>query len=62
MSIPPTGKIFREATWDEALDFAADGLKSLRKMLEASVAGFGSAKCTNEGPIFSKIHSSGVWT
>ncbi len=35
---------FREASWDEALDFAAGGLKGRGK----EVAGFGSAKCTNE--------------
>ena len=35
---------FREATWDEALDFAADGLRGRGH----EVAGFGSAKCTNE--------------
>ena len=40
---------FREASWDEALDVAANGLKSLRDLKGgASVAGFGSAKCTNE--------------
>ncbi|MEO1563097.1 MAG: formate dehydrogenase subunit alpha [Pseudomonadota bacterium] len=35
---------FREATWDEALDAAAGGLKGRGR----EVAGFGSAKCTNE--------------
>ena len=35
---------FREATWDEALDFAAGGLKGRGR----EVAGFGSAKCSNE--------------
>ncbi|TMV10858.1 formate dehydrogenase subunit alpha [Arenibacterium halophilum] len=35
---------FREASWDEALDFAAKGLKGRGR----EVAGFGSAKCTNE--------------
>ncbi|MXQ09509.1 formate dehydrogenase subunit alpha [Alphaproteobacteria bacterium GH1-50] len=35
---------FREASWDEALDFAASGLKGRGR----EVAGFGSAKCTNE--------------
>ncbi|KGK78021.1 formate dehydrogenase [Thalassobacter stenotrophicus] len=35
---------FREATWDEALDFAANGLRGRGR----EVAGFGSAKCTNE--------------
>ena len=35
---------FREASWDEALAFAAGGLKGRGR----DVAGFGSAKCTNE--------------
>lgn len=35
---------FREASWDEALDVAARGLKGRGR----EVAGFGSAKCTNE--------------
>ncbi len=35
---------FREASWDEALDVAAGGLKGRGR----EVAGFGSAKCTNE--------------
>ena len=40
---------FREASWEEALDFAAGGLKALKEAKGgASVAGFGSAKCTNE--------------
>ena len=40
---------FREATWDEALDFAAKGLRDLRdEQGGQAVAGFGSAKCTNE--------------
>ena len=38
------GDVFREATWDEALDFAAGALKGRGR----EVAGFGSAKCTNE--------------
>ena len=37
-------EFFREADWDEALDFAARGLKGRGR----EVAGFGSAKCTNE--------------
>ncbi len=42
-------EFFREASWDEALDFAANGLLDLKKEKGgASVAGFGSAKCTNE--------------
>ncbi|MFZ9949883.1 MAG: formate dehydrogenase subunit alpha, partial [Gemmobacter sp.] len=40
---------FREAEWDEALDVAARGLLDLRAYWGGrSVAGFGSAKCTNE--------------
>ncbi|MBF9032873.1 formate dehydrogenase subunit alpha [Rhodobacterales bacterium HKCCE2091] len=40
---------FREATWEEALDAAAGGLAKLRQGHGGrSVAGFGSAKCTNE--------------
>ncbi|TFL20213.1 formate dehydrogenase subunit alpha [Jannaschia formosa] len=35
---------FRKATWDEALDAAAAGLKGRGR----EVAGFGSAKCSNE--------------
>ena len=35
---------FREASWEEALDFAAHGMKGRGR----EVAGFGSAKCTNE--------------
>ncbi|MBD3665784.1 formate dehydrogenase subunit alpha [Sulfitobacter aestuariivivens] len=38
-------EFFREASWDEALDFAASGLKDIGG---TGVAGFGSAKCTNE--------------
>ena len=40
---------FREASWDEALTAAAGGLARLRDAHGgASVAGFGSAKCSNE--------------
>ncbi|MDX1780613.1 MAG: formate dehydrogenase subunit alpha [Thalassovita sp.] len=40
---------FREASWDEALDFAAQGLLRLRdEQGGKAVAGFGSAKCSNE--------------
>ena len=35
---------FREATWDEALDVAANGMKGRGR----EIAGFGSAKCSNE--------------
>ncbi|MCF6444864.1 formate dehydrogenase subunit alpha [Nereida sp. MMG025] len=50
------GEVFREATWDEALDFAANGLKGRGR----EVAGFGSAKCTNEEAyLFQKLIRQG---
>jgi formate dehydrogenase major subunit len=40
---------FREATWDEALDLTAEGFRKLhQKHGGESIAGFGSAKCSNE--------------
>jgi formate dehydrogenase major subunit len=40
---------FREVTWDEALDFAANGLSKIKHSHGArSLAGFGSAKGSNE--------------
>lgn len=40
---------FREATWEEALDFAAGGMsKQAQAHGGKAVAGFGSAKCSNE--------------
>ncbi|MCG6659916.1 molybdopterin-dependent oxidoreductase, partial [Halomonas campisalis] len=40
---------FREASWEEALDLAADGLKAIKAAQGPDgLAGFGSAKCSNE--------------
>ncbi|MGI9367229.1 MAG: formate dehydrogenase subunit alpha [Ruegeria sp.] len=39
---------FREASWEEAMDLAATKLMALSDKDPRSVAGFGSAKCTNE--------------
>ncbi|SES29879.1 formate dehydrogenase major subunit [Tranquillimonas rosea] len=52
---------FREATWDEALKAAATGLAGLRDAHGGrSVAGFGSAKCTNEEAyLFQKLIRTG---
>lgn len=52
---------FREASWDEALEAAAGGLARLRaEHGGASVAGFGSAKCTNEEAyLFQKLIRQG---
>ncbi|MEM7428108.1 MAG: formate dehydrogenase subunit alpha [Pseudomonadota bacterium] len=51
---------FREASWEEALDFAAGGLKQLREQKGEYVAGFGSAKCSNEEAyLFQKLIRTG---
>ena len=52
---------FREADWTEALDFAAGGLKRLADAHGGkTVAGFGSAKCTNEEAyLFQKLIRQG---
>ena len=51
---------FREASWEEALDFAAHGLMRLRDQGGERVAGFGSAKCSNEEAyLFQKLIRTG---
>ncbi|MBA0085752.1 MAG: molybdopterin-dependent oxidoreductase, partial [Acidobacteria bacterium Pan2503] len=54
-------EIFREASWEEALDFAAKGLREIRDQYgKRSLAGFGSAKCTNEEAyLFQKLVRTG---
>ena len=50
---------FREATWDEALDAAAAGLAKHKD----AIAGFGSAKCSNEEAyLFQKLIRAGFGT
>ena len=55
---------FREATWEEALDFAADGLKKiLARDGKYALAGFGSAKGSNEEAyLFQKLVRTGFGT
>jgi formate dehydrogenase major subunit len=55
---------FREASWDEALDAAGGGLKKIRdEHGGGALAGFGSAKCTNEEAyIFQKLVRTGFGT
>ena len=61
-------ELFREATWDEALDAAAAGLRRARETQpatgrDAAVAGFGSAKGTNEEAyLFQKLIRSAFAT
>src|SRR5690606_27184207 len=52
---------FRDASWDEALDFAATGLRGLRDTHGPNaLAGFGSAKCSNEEAwLFQKLVRTG---
>src|SRR6516225_3545687 len=52
---------FREATWEEALDKAATGLKKIRdRDGPKALAGFGSAKCSNEEAyLFQKLVRAG---
>jgi len=55
---------FREATWEEALDLAANGLRSIRdRNGPRALAGFGSAKGTNEEAyLFQKLVRTGFRT
>ncbi len=53
--------VFREATWEEALDFSAKGLRDIRDTYgKRALAGFGSAKGTNEEAyLFQKLVRTG---
>ena len=53
--------VFREATWEEALEFSANGLRDIRDTYgKRALAGFGSAKGTNEEAyLFQKLVRTG---
>jgi formate dehydrogenase major subunit len=53
--------VFREASWEEALDFAGGGLKAIRdRHGRKALAGFGSAKGSNEEAyLFQKLVRTG---
>ena len=55
---------FREASWEEALAVAADGLLAIRdRSGGGALAGFGSAKCSNEEAyLFQKLVRTGFGT
>ncbi|RKZ98002.1 MAG: formate dehydrogenase subunit alpha [Gammaproteobacteria bacterium] len=57
-------KIFREATWEEALDVAANGFNKIRdEQGPNALAGFGSAKGSNEEAyLFQKLVRTGFKT
>jgi formate dehydrogenase major subunit len=54
-------QVFREATWEEALDFAGGGLREIRDTHgRKALAGFGSAKGSNEEAyLFQKLVRTG---
>ena len=55
---------FREATWDEALDLVAERLTAIHaEHGPGAIAGFGSAKCSNEEAyLFQKLIRAGFGT
>jgi len=63
MDLDPANPLthFREASWEEALDLAASGLKKIRDRADGkALAGFGSAKGSNEEAyLFQKLVRAG---
>jgi formate dehydrogenase major subunit len=56
-------EVFREASWEEALDLAAEGLRKIRSQDRYALAGFGSAKGSNEEAyLFQKLVRAGFGT
>jgi formate dehydrogenase major subunit len=56
-------EVFREASWDEALEAAAKGLRAIRDQDRYALAGFGSAKGSNEEAyLFQKLVRTGFGT
>lgn len=66
LQVPPESpeEIFREASWEEALEVAASGLKTIiDRDGGQALAGFGSAKCSNEEAyLFQKLVRQGFGT
>jgi formate dehydrogenase major subunit len=56
-------EVFREASWEEALEVAARGLRKIRDEDRYALAGFGSAKGSNEEAyLFQKLVRTGFGT
>ncbi|MGQ9569320.1 MAG: formate dehydrogenase subunit alpha [Thermodesulfovibrionales bacterium] len=57
-------ELFREASWDEALDYVANKIKEIKeKYGPDSIAGLSSAKCTNEeNYLFQKLMRAAIGT
>ena len=64
LSYKDMNTVFREASWDEALEFAASGLNHVRDNKgPQALAGFGSAKGSNEEAyLFQKLVRTGFGT
>ena len=64
LSADDIAAMFRPASWEEALDFAANGLAEIRDRLGGNaLAGFGSAKGSNEEAyLFQKLVRTGFQT
>ncbi len=66
MNVDPANPLthFREASWEEALERAAAGLRAAREAHGPdALAGFGSAKCTNEEAyLFQRLIRQGLGT
>jgi len=60
----PNADLFREATWDETLEYIAERLKGIKSKYGAdAIAGLSSARCTNEeNYLFQKFMRSAVGT
>src|SRR5207249_1352615 len=55
--------VFREASWEEALELAGAGLRGIRDQDRYALAGFGSAKGSNEEAyLFQKLVRTGFGT
>ena len=62
LNVDPSNPLthFRETSWEEALDIAANGFAHERDISGDRVAGFGSAKCSNEEAyLFQKLIRQG---
>ncbi|HUJ85873.1 MAG TPA: formate dehydrogenase subunit alpha [Burkholderiales bacterium] len=56
-------EVFREASWEEALEVASKGLSKIRNQDRYALAGFGSAKGSNEEAyLFQKLVRTGFGT
>ena len=64
LSEPQIASMFRPASWQEALEFATQGLRDIRDQLGGNaLAGFGSAKGSNEEAyLFQKLVRTGFGT